>query len=83
MLNALKAMNGSLANIVTEVRSSADTMARAVDEIAQGNMDLSGRTEEQASSLEATSNNPFLRCEVVRKRPITNSLVLSAGPASL
>lgn len=55
MLNALKAMNGSLANIVTEVRSSADTMARAVDEIAQGNMDLSGRTEEQASSLEETA----------------------------
>jgi methyl-accepting chemotaxis protein len=55
MLNALKIMNESLVNIVTEVRLSADTMARAVDEIAQGNMDLSARTEEQASSLEETA----------------------------
>jgi methyl-accepting chemotaxis protein len=55
LLSALKEMNGSLTNIVTEVRTGADTIATASNEIARGNLDLSNRTEQQASSLEETA----------------------------
>jgi methyl-accepting chemotaxis protein len=55
LLQALSDMNDSLVRIVTEVRGGADSMATATSQIAAGNMDLSGRTEEQASALEETA----------------------------
>ncbi len=55
LLQALRDMNDSLMRIVTEVRGGADSMATATSQIAAGNMDLSGRTEEQASALEQTA----------------------------
>jgi methyl-accepting chemotaxis protein len=55
MLAALKRMQQSLASIVTEVRANADGVATASAQIAQGNLDLSSRTEEQASALEQTA----------------------------
>ncbi|KQQ91670.1 methyl-accepting chemotaxis protein [Massilia sp. Leaf139] len=57
LLGALKAMNGSLAQIVTKVRSGAETIAVASGEIAQGNLDLSARTEQQAGALEETASS--------------------------
>jgi methyl-accepting chemotaxis protein len=54
-LQALQDMNNSLVNIVTQVRSGADSMATATSQIAAGNLDLSSRTEEQASALEQTA----------------------------
>ncbi|MBC7860816.1 MAG: HAMP domain-containing protein, partial [Burkholderiaceae bacterium] len=55
LLHALDAMNGSLVRIVGEVRLGTDTIATASGQIASGNMDLSSRTELQASSLEQTA----------------------------
>ena len=55
LLRALKAMSGNLADIVGRVRAGTDAIATASVEIANGNMDLSSRTEEQASSLEETA----------------------------
>jgi methyl-accepting chemotaxis protein len=55
LMQALKNMNDSLAKVVGEVRVGTDTMATASAEIAQGNMNLSSRTEQQASSLEETA----------------------------
>lgn len=55
MLAALKDMNASLVGIVTKVRSGAETISVASGEIAQGNLDLSNRTEQQASALEETA----------------------------
>ncbi len=57
LMQALKDMNGSLANIVREVRSGTDTLVTASAQIASGNMDLSSRTEQQASSLEETASS--------------------------
>jgi methyl-accepting chemotaxis protein len=55
LLNALKDMSESLGNIVAQVRQGADAMATATRQIAAGSLDLSSRTEEQASALEQTS----------------------------
>jgi methyl-accepting chemotaxis protein len=57
LMQALKDMNDSLVNIVGEVRHGTDTIATASAEIAAGNMDLSTRTEQQASSLEETASS--------------------------
>ena len=51
----LEHMRTHLADIVQGVRHSAEHVTLASQEIAQGNHDLSGRTEEQASALEQTA----------------------------
>jgi methyl-accepting chemotaxis protein len=55
LLNALAEMKDNLVKIVSGVRQNAERVAAASGEIAQGNMELSSRTEAQASSLEETS----------------------------
>ena len=55
LLKALQEMNDSLQRIVGQVRSGTDTINAAASEIADGNLDLSARTEQQASSLEETA----------------------------
>ncbi len=55
LLSALKEMNASLVQSVSQVRMRVDTIATASSQIASGNQDLSSRTEEQASSLEETA----------------------------
>jgi methyl-accepting chemotaxis protein len=57
LMQALKGMNDSLGRIVTQVRSGTDTIATASSQIAAGNLDLSSRTEQQASSLEETASS--------------------------
>jgi methyl-accepting chemotaxis protein len=55
LVQALKQMQQNLVSIVAKVRSGTDTIATASAQITAGNLDLSGRTEEQASSLEETA----------------------------
>ncbi|MDO8286960.1 MAG: methyl-accepting chemotaxis protein [Rhodoferax sp.] len=55
LLASLGAMQGSLANVVSTVRHGSEGVATASAEIAQGNNDLSARTEQQASALEQTA----------------------------
>ena len=55
LLNALEDMRRQLASVVQDVRSNAQGVALASGEIAQGNADLSSRTESQASALEQTA----------------------------
>jgi len=57
LMQALKNMNDSLVNIVSQVRSGTDTIATAAIQIAAGNQDLSSRTEQQAGSLEETASS--------------------------
>ena len=56
LMQALQDMNGSLRNIVGQVRAGTDTIATASGQIASGNLDLSSRTEQLASSLEETAS---------------------------
>src|SRR5450830_1611845 len=55
LLRALQDMNNSLINIVGAVRLGTDSITTAASQIAVGNLDLSSRTEAQASSLEETA----------------------------
>jgi len=55
LMGVMAEMDQSLKKLVTEVRDSAAGIAIASSEIAQGNNDLSARTESQASALEQTS----------------------------
>ena len=48
-------MQSSLAGVVSKVRGNAEGVATASAQIAQGNQDLSGRTEQQASALQQTA----------------------------
>jgi len=55
LLRALGTMKESLGRVVGDVRANAEGVAMASTQIAQGNLDLSSRTEEQASALEETA----------------------------
>jgi len=55
LLASLAAMRDGLGKVVADVRQNADGMASASTQIAQGNHDLSQRTEEQASALQQTA----------------------------
>jgi len=55
VLAGIARMQGSLTRIVGEIRVGVDGMGLASGEIAQGNQDLSSRTEQTASSLQQTA----------------------------
>jgi len=57
LMTALQVMNGNLVKIVSEVRSGTENILSASGEIAQGNLDLSSRTELQAGALEHTASS--------------------------
>lgn len=54
---AMRSFIENLVNMISEIRSASDLINTAATEIAQGNSDLSSRTEEQASSLEQTASS--------------------------
>jgi len=55
LMQALAAMRDHLARVVRQVMVGAESVASASAQIAQGDKDLSGRTEVQASALQETS----------------------------
>jgi aerotaxis receptor len=55
LYGALNQLNVNLRSIVRDARNEVDQMLEATQEMAAGNLDLSGRTEAQASSLEQTA----------------------------
>lgn len=58
LIQALQNMNDQRLTIVSDIRAGSDTTAVAVvlNQISSGNIDLSSRTEQQASSLEETAS---------------------------
>ncbi|MES2296149.1 MAG: methyl-accepting chemotaxis protein [Pseudomonadota bacterium] len=83
MIEALRDMDKSLAHIVHDVRSAADTIHAGSGQIASGNLELSGRTEQQASSLEETASSMEQLTGTVRQNGEhavqANELALSAA----
>nr|WP_315471898.1 methyl-accepting chemotaxis protein [uncultured Rhodoferax sp.] len=55
VLSAVTRMQAGLVAVVSKVRSGSESVSTASAEIAQGNNDLSARTEQQASALEETA----------------------------
>lgn len=55
LLAALTQVGINLQSVIGDIRSNFEQMQFGTSEIARGNMDLSGRTESQASSLEQTA----------------------------
>ncbi|NEX60839.1 methyl-accepting chemotaxis protein [Noviherbaspirillum galbum] len=83
LLQALHDMNDSLARTVAHVRVGTDTIGTASREIANGNADLSSRTESQASSLEETASSMEELTSTVKQNAENarqaNQLVVSAS----
>jgi methyl-accepting chemotaxis protein len=67
MMAQLKHMQESLASVVAKVRRGSEGVATASVQIAQGNSDLSARTEHQASALEQTASSMEELDETVRQ----------------
>lgn len=55
LLQSLELMRVGLIQVVNNVRNGSENLAAASAQIAQGNNDLSARTEQQASALEQTA----------------------------
>ncbi|MBI3285161.1 MAG: MCP four helix bundle domain-containing protein [Burkholderiales bacterium] len=87
LLQALGEMNHSLLNIVTQVRAGTDTIATASGQIAAGNLDLSARTEHQASALQQTASSMEELTSTVRQNADharhANQLALSAAEVAV
>jgi len=87
LLQALKEMNDSLARTVGEVRAGTEAISTASSEIASGNLDLSARTESQASSLEETASTVEQLTGTVKQNADNarqaNQLVVSASDVAL
>ncbi|PND37309.1 methyl-accepting chemotaxis protein [Paucibacter aquatile] len=66
LLAALDEMRLALTQLVGGVRGNAERVSGASSEIAQGNLDLSSRTEEQASALQQTAATMDVLSHTVR-----------------
>ncbi len=64
---ALNQLAVNMRSIVRDARLQSESMGHATGEIAQGNQDLSQRTESQASSLEETAASMTQITETVRQ----------------
>ncbi|MFC0168526.1 methyl-accepting chemotaxis protein [Pseudoduganella danionis] len=57
LINAMARMNGNLADIVQQVRHGTVSISKAAAQIAADTVDLSARTEHQASALQQTATS--------------------------
>ncbi|GGI55210.1 methyl-accepting chemotaxis protein [Oxalicibacterium solurbis] len=56
LIAAINSIGQGLANVVWHIRRGTEMLSTATQEIADGNLDLSSRTEQQASALEETAS---------------------------
>jgi methyl-accepting chemotaxis protein len=87
LLRALQRMRDSLVQIVGSVRGNAESVATASSQIAQGNLDLSQRTEEQASALQQTAAtmeelNATVRSNADNARQANQLALVASGAAT-
>ena len=80
LLAAMHGMQAGLRAMVVQIKEAADSVTLASGEIAQGNFDLSTRTEQQASNLQQTSASMAQLTDTVRQN--THSAREASGLAS-
>ena len=87
LLHAMRIMRDSLVDIIGQVRTGSKTIAQASAEIAAGNLNLSGRTEQQAGTLEETASSMEELTGTVKKNAEharqANQLALSASQVAV
>ena len=87
LLNSLGDMQVNLVKLVNHVRQGSESVATASAEIAQGNHDLSARTEQQASVLEETASSMEELSSAVRQNAdsarTSNQLAHSASTVAI
>ncbi|AWI54651.1 methyl-accepting chemotaxis protein [Aquabacterium olei] len=66
LVRSMNAMTSNLSRLVADVRQGTDAIATASTQIAQGNADLSARTEQQAASLQQTAASMHQMNDTVR-----------------
>jgi methyl-accepting chemotaxis protein len=86
LLLALQHMNASLVRIVSQARLATDTIATTSERIADGNGDLSARTEQQAAALVETTSSIGGLTGTAKQNAVSaaqaNALVGSAADAA-
>ncbi|MQA36591.1 methyl-accepting chemotaxis protein [Rugamonas aquatica] len=87
LLQAMQHMNDSLLRMIGQVRQGARAIDGAAREIAEGNLNLSTRTEQQAASLEETASSMEQLTATVKQNAEhamqANQLALSASAVAL
>ncbi|WP_050477945.1 methyl-accepting chemotaxis protein [Herbaspirillum rhizosphaerae] len=87
LLAALQNMRDGLVSAVTQVRDGSDAISVAAREIADGNANLSARTELQASTLEETASSMLELTDAVNHNADNarqaNQLVLNASQVAM
>ncbi|EJL93452.1 methyl-accepting chemotaxis protein [Herbaspirillum sp. CF444] len=87
LLAALQDMRDGLVSAVTQVRDGSDAISVAAREIADGNANLSARTELQASTLEETASSMLELTDAVNHNADNarqaNQLVLNASQVAM
>jgi len=67
LLASMQRMQGGLRDIIGRVREGSQAIESATAEVANGNLDLSNRTEQAAASLEQTSASMQQLSDIVRQ----------------
>ncbi len=87
LLANLKHMQDSLVDVVSKVRQGSESVATASAQIAEGNNDLSVRTEQQASALQQTASSMEELSSTVRQNAdsarTANQLAVSASEVAV
>ena len=87
LLHSLSTMQDKLTQVVSRVRQGSEGVSTASAEIAQGNHDLSSRTEQQASALEETAASMEELSATVKQNADSarqaNQLALSASTVAV
>ncbi len=85
IMYSMRLMREQLASAVSAVRAGAEGVSSASSEIAQGNHDLSGRTESQASALQQTAASMEQLSSTVRQNAdnAREAQVLAASASSI
>jgi methyl-accepting chemotaxis protein-2 (aspartate sensor receptor) len=86
LIRAVESMRKNMLNVISQISASANEIKVASTEVAQGNLDLSSRTEEAASSIERTGHSIGHLTEMVAQTATAsqeaNQLASSASAAA-